>query len=795
MFKNYLKVTLRSLRRDRAYSFTNVLGLAVGFACCLLIVMYVQHERSFDQFNTKADRIFRVEFDVTGTRGSSRWKVSPVPTTALLKSQLPEIEAVVRVGPEAEPLIQKDELSFYEDYLFKSEPELFEIFDFPILSGSASGLARPNTIVISESIANKYFADSDPIGQTLSKTGKWSQALVEYEVVGVMADPPSNSHFRPNLVASAITDVTKDETDWRRILYSYVLLKEGVDSAALTQDRFAAVNEAMAVDMNAEVKTSLVPLGRIHLYGSNEADIQPQGDIRYIWIFSAIAALILLIACINYMNLATARATRRAKEVGVRKVVGAHRGQLMIQFVGEAVVQALLGVGVGLALTFLALPSFNRLMDQPLALDLTDPRLIALLGATALAIGVLAGLYPAVVMARQRSGSMLKGDAIIRSSSKLRKSLVVLQFAISAALIAFTIVIQQQLNFVQDKRLGFDADQVVVISARNTLGSNVEPFKEALQQQPGVQSVTLASGIPGHGYGISFYGANEIEQYDGEEEQEIVFDWLSVDEDFIETFKVSLLAGRNLTSELADDADRSLLINETAVRDFGWASPEVAIGRTIGSGEQAKTIVGVIRDFHMLSMKEKIRPMILGMREQTVYHVAVKLATPELPRSLAAMREVWDRFAPGQPMAYSFLDDDFAAMYRAESRLGQLFTAFAILGIFVACLGLFGLAAYTAEQRTKEIGIRKVLGASVPGLVAMLSAELIKLVLLAIVVALPLVYVLSNKWLQGFVYHVDVSWQLFAISTLIALSIAISTVAFQAIKAAIADPVSSLRYE
>jgi len=791
MLKNYLKIALRTVRHNKASAFINVLGLAVGLACCLLIVLFVQHERSYDHFHTRADRIYRVEMDVKGTQQTARWNVVPVPAAPLLKHQFPDIEQIVRIGYEDEPLIQQGENRFYEDFYYETEPAFFDIFDFTLLQGNASALARPNTIVLSESIARKYFGDDDPMGATLTKVDKWSQETTEYEVVGVLADPPVNSHFHPHLLASLATGLEQDAQNWRRIAHTYALLRDGVAPEALAA-QFTPVTDLVEETYNAPVTAVLMPLLRIHLHSIGQNDLEPQGDIRYVWIFSAIAFLILLIACINYMNLATARAAQRAKEVGVRKVVGAQRRQLVAQFIGEAVLQTTGALLLGLGLTQLLLPAFNHLMEQPLALDLGNTWVLTALAATALLVGIASGSYPAFLLSGYRPASVLKGSVQTRHRSGLRKGLVVFQFSVSVALIACTVVIQQQLHYVQHTRLGFDQEQAVIISARNALGAKAEAFKQALLQQPSVRHVSLASGVPGHHYMISFSDPEDIEAYAGTSEGSIVFDHPLVDYDYLSALGLELVAGRTFSPDFPGDAENAYLINETAARALGWADP---VGKTFTTNAGTRTVIGVVRDYHVRSMKEEIRPLRIQVHTNQVYHVAVKLSTTDLPAALAGLKATWEQFVPVHPFEYSFLDEDFAAMYRTEQRLGQLFNAFAGLAIFVACLGLFGLAAFTAEQRTKEIGIRKVLGASIVGLAALLSKDLLKLVLVAIVLAGPVAYLAMSTWLDGFAYRIEISWPIFLIAGLLALLIALLTVSYQAVKAALADPIRSLRYE
>ena len=796
MLKNYLKIAIRNLRRYKGYAFINIFGLAVGLACCLLIMLYVQDERSYDRFHEKADRIYRVEMDAPFEEATRRWSNTLLPLGPLMQEAFPEIEQVVRLSPRTKPLIRHADTRFYEDHFVYGEPSLFDVFDFELLSGNRAALARPYTVILSETMATKYFGDEEPVGQTLMVLNRQDREEQAYEVVGVMADTPHNTHFQVHFLASFATMEAKaGDRIWNRLAYTYVVLKSPHSPATLEAKLAPFEQTYVHAHMNEGTVLALMPLPRIHLYARSSNDIAPQGDIRYVYIFSAIALLILLIACINYMNLATARSARRAKEVGVRKVVGAGRRQLVAQFIGESALFTLLALVLALAFVQLVLPLFSRLMDRPISLDLNTGWMIALLAAIVLLVGVVAGSYPAFLLSAFRPVQVLKGNVRTKAWPALRKGLVIFQFIVTVALIACTVGIQRQLHYVQHTRLGFDKEQVVVIPTQDRLGDNAAAFKQEIEQHAAVEHVTLASYVPGQGgTALTFVSADKVEGHEGSDEGSfLTFDHLWVDHHFIHTLNMELVAGRGFSEAFPSDAQDALLVNETAVDAFGWQDHPIGKAITLPSGAK-KRVIGVLRDFHSQSMKHEITPMVIELKPVASY-VAVKLSPTDLPALLAFLQTTWDRFVPSLPFAYSFLDEDFEAMYRAERRLGTLFGVFAGLAVFVACLGLFGLVAFIAEERTKEIGIRKVFGATVANIVVLLSKDIARLVLLAVVIAAPVAYVAMRKWLEEFAYQIELAPATFLLAAALAFVIALLTVSYQAIRAALADPVKALRYE
>ncbi len=793
MLKNYLKIALRNVNRHRGYAFINIFGLAVGLACCLLILLFVQDELSFDRFHEKADRIYRVEMDIPAAQGTQRWDRALLPLGPLMQDAFPEIERVVRLSHRDKRLIQVDDTRFYEDAFVFAEPSFFEVFDFELLQGNPSDLARPYTVILTETMAAKYFGPDDPVGRTLEVASRWEQQAEAYEVVGVMADIPHNSHVQARFLASFATlEAKAGDRLWRHIAATYLVLKPDHRPAELMA-KFAPFEKTHIHTRFTEgTALALMPLPRIHLYAQSSDDNALQGDIRYVYLFSAIALLILLIACINYMNLATARAARRAKEVGVRKVVGAHRLQLIYQFIGDSVLFTLIALVLALAFAQLLLPLFSDLMNRPLSLDLRAGWMLAMLAAIGLVVGVVAGSYPAFLLSRFRPVQVLKGHVRTTAWPALRKGLVVFQFIVTVALIACTLIIQRQMDYVQNTRLGFEKEQVVVIATQNRLDTEAAAFKQVLEQNTAIRHVTLASHIPGYDRAFTYIAPDGIEDYEGDPATDVPFDHLWVDHDYVSTLNMEVVAGRNFSEAFPSDAAETILINETTARALGWQDP---IGKTITFPQrETKRVIGVLRDFHSESMKHSIRRMVVELKPDPTY-VAVKLSPTDLPTVLAFLETTWDRFVPSLPFEYSFLDEHFEAMYRAEQRLGMLFGVFAALAVFVACLGLFGLVAFIAEQRTKEIGVRKVCGATVSSIVVLLSKDIARLVLVAVVVAAPLAYFAMGKWLEEFAYKIDLTPAVFLWAAALAFVIALLTVSYQAIKAALADPVEALRYE
>ncbi|HMB91064.1 MAG TPA: ABC transporter permease, partial [Rhodothermales bacterium] len=790
MLRSYFTIALRNLKRHAGYASINITGLAVGLACCLFIFLFVRQELSYDRFHAQADRIARVSmtwiFDKT--------EIAVAKTTTMpgpgLQEALAEVVDYVRLQQASEAVVQVNDQSFKETGWVYADSSLFDVFSFPLIQGDTkTALNRPNTVVLTQHIAEKYFGNADPVGQTLLINTNHV-----YEVTGVMADVPANSHIQFDMVGSFASLPAAQKRAWDSSSYYTYILLSSPEALARVREAIPGLLTAYFGEDNPNTpRLHLMPLTDVYLHGIMGGEWSPEGDIRYVYIFSAIAALILLIACINYMNLATARAVDRAREVGMRKTLGAHKMQLFAQFMGEAFLTTGLGLLLAIGLVVVLMPLFNTLTGKTLMWDLRTTGLV--LAGTWLVVGLLAGSYPALVLSNFQPVKVLKGR--FRSSSSgiwLRKGLVVFQFAITTFLIASTLVIYGQLQFIQNKELGFDKERVVVLPIDQTIRPQVASFKEALASSASVQQVATASHLPIDGVAGRTYNAGST---DAERQ---LLNTIEMDDDFIDLMGLHLLSGEPvLETDLAAPGEQetpfTILLNESAAQHFGW-TPEEAVGQILySSGIGGYTRVkGVVEDFHFDSLHKPIEPLVL-VAGKNVYHLLVRTAPGDLRVTLDELEHTWKQFAAHRPFEYEFLDQEYAAVYRAEQRVGRMFTTFSLLAILVACLGLLGLAAYAVVQRTKEIGIRKVLGASPTSIVLLLSKEFVRLVVLAFIVAAPLAYFAMQHWLEDFAFRIDLSWWIFALAGGTALLIALLTVSFQSIKAALTDPIKSLRYE
>ncbi len=717
MFKNYLKISLRYLLRHKGYSIINIGGLAVGMACCMLILVFVQDELSFDRFHQKSDRIYRIA-NQTNNQYSAR---TFFPIASLMKNEFPQIETVVRLSPRSNRLVQRDNIRFYEDQFLFADSTFFEVFDFQ-LNGrdAASVLNRPYTIILTEEMALKYFEDENPIGQTLTVDNKQ-----DYEITGIAKNPPHRSHFQFNFIAS-MPPLRPGRNEWSQIAYTYVVLKEGEDPAALEQ-KFSDFKSKYFPKYFSNIYLFLQPLTDIHLYSRFTHDISPQGNIRTVYLFLVVAFLILFIAIINYMNLATARSLQRARELSMRKVVGANRTQLIRQFLSESVIFALMAVLLAGVLVELFLPGFRNVLQRDLVISygIGNWFLWALIGIVLL-VGFLSGSYPAFFLSAFLPIKVLRGSTDTRRGVQLRKGLVVFQFGISVALIVSTLVIQGQLNYLQSKNLGFNKEQVLIIKTQGKLGQQQAPLKTALIQNASIESVSMTYSAPGIPGAISFFDAIE----DVEQTSNIFLEHFQGDHDLVETLGMEIVAGRNLSEEFTTDLNDAVLINETAASEFGWKEP---IGNYLGEVKNRKYVVGVVRDFHYNSLKEKIGPVMFSLSASERF-VAMKVNTKDLDDLIPFLEKQWNAFVPSYPFQYFFLDDHF-------------------------------------------------------------SKDFVKLVIIGIVLLTPLAYYGMNSWLQNFAYRIELGPSLLIAAGGIALVIALLTVSFQAIKAAIVNPVKSLRYE
>ena len=806
MLKNYVKIALRNLLKSKGYTFINVAGLAVGLACCLLILLFVRDELGYDRHHEKADQIYRITLEALLGEQEINGPISPAPMAQALVNDYPEIVQATRLFDfSGETFVRYEDKRFVEERFFFGDSTVFDVFTFPLLRGDPeTALLEPNTVVLTESTARKYFGEDDPMGQTIRVDEQ-----DDYEVTGVMADVPENSHFHFDFLGSLGTLGNSRSPMWvSNNFRTYFILAEGHHAEDL-EAKFPAMVEKYAGPQVEEIlgitieqffasggkfAFHLQALTDIHLHSQLNYEIEPNGDITYVYAFSIIAFLILLIACINFMNLATARSAGRAKEVGVRKVLGSNRRQLTLQFLMESMLLSMIALGVALVLAVVLLPVFNTLAGKALVIDYGDGVVLAGLIGLAVLVGLLAGSYPALFLASFRIVNVLKGKGQAGlKSSRLRSGLVVFQFVISIALMIGTAMVYRQVDYVQSKHLGFEKEHVIVLERFDALGPQQQAFKEQLLQHPNVVAVAGANTLPGRTFGdTSFFTEGALP--DQIRNIRLFF----TDFDMLETLNLELIDGRFFSRDFATDST-AVILNEAAVKEFGLTVDE-AVGRRLvspGFGEEEEQyvpIIGVMKDFHFQSLHDAIRPLGLFIGRNLGY-LAVRVRPDDIPGTLATLETQWLAFAPDQPFTYSFLDSDVDALYQEDQRQGSLFGTFALWAIVIACLGLFGLAAFTAEQRTKEIGVRKVLGASVPGIVVLLSKEFTKLVVVAFIVAAPVAYFAIDRWLQGFAFRVEISGWIFLMAGLAALGVALLTVSYQSIRAALINPVDALRYE
>jgi putative ABC transport system permease protein len=800
MLRNHLVVALRRLRRERGYALINVFGLALGMAAALLLGLFVRHELSYDRYHPEADRVVRVTRAWYGDDGATTLHLARVaaPVGPLLERELPEVDEAARIwGGDA--LLSNGEDHVTVDEFYYVEPSFPDLFSVPFLHGeAATALTEPFTLVLTASAARRVFGETDAVGRVLRVDGEY-----DFTVSGVVADPPANTHFRYDVLGSFATLEAEFPpstwTNWGWNNYAtYLLLDEGANVAAVEAKLPALLDAHLDPDVRSGTALLLQRLPDIHLHSHLDAELEPNGDVRYVVLLSAVAVLLLLIACFNFINLATARAARRAQEVGVRKAIGAHRSQLAAQFLGEAFLLTLVALGAAVLLAELALPWFNDFTGQSLRLLGGDPVFLAVsLTAMLGLVGLAAGGYPALFLSRFQPAATLKG-ALPAGRSRLRTGLVVAQFAIAIGLLIGMGGVYGQLDYVQTKRLGFDDSRLVVLPTTSEMRGDYDRLRDRLRAHPLVQSVTASQRVPSDPLLDTIDGTAEV---GGRMEPFEDLPSIPVGFDFIETYGMTMAAGRTFDHTRASDSTEAFVLNETAVRQLGWNTPEEAVGQAFAlqgtnSGFARRgRVIGVVEDFHFESLHERIAPMIFYVRPEFHWQVTVKLAGTDLPEALAFLETQWAPYLADHPFEAEFVDEGFGALYEAEQRLGQVFAAFAGLAILIACLGLFGLASFVAEQRRKEIGVRKVLGASVASVMVLLSKDFARLVLVAFAVAAPLAAFGLHRWLDGFAYHGDLSVGLFLGAGGVTLAVALLAVSYQALHAATIDPVKALHHE
>ena len=793
MFRNYFKVALRSLQRNKGFAAINIIGLSIGLATCLLIVFYVADELGYDKYNTKANNIYRADMEVKFGNNANTYAAVQSGFADEAKKDFATIEQAVRLRPAYEQPagfhVKKGNSVLQETSVIYADATLFDVFTLPIIAGdAATALAQPNTVVLTESAAKKYFDATNIVGQTLVLND-----TLNFKVTGVIKDIPEQSHFSYNMFLSMETIPGSRNPNWGGGGYNtYLLLKPGASTTEISKKLSSVVMQfnAQWLGKDDHLKFTLTPLTAIHLHSNLQQELGHNGSIQYVYIFSAIGIFILLIACVNFMNLSTARSSNRAKEVGVRKVLGSPRKYLVAQFLTESIVVTFASTIIAIVIAGLLMPLFNQVSGKQLAFTAqTFAWLVPCSLVLVVVIGFMAGAYPAFFLSRFQPINVLKGKLSAGfKGGGLRSFLVVFQFGISIFLIIGTMVIYNQLHYIQTTNLGYNRNQVLIIKNTENLNNQAQTFKQQIKQLQGVEDASLSGFVPtGEASNITalFPDATLTSH------TSMLTEFWPVDENYIKTMGMQFQSGRNFSASMKTDSS-SVIINEAAAKFFGFKDP---LNKTIYRntvGVQQFKIIGVIKDFHFKSLRENITPVALYLAEDKGA-LNVKVNTANITNLMDEIKDKWKAVAPNQQFTYSFMDAEFDAAYRAEDRIGVIFIAFTALAIIIACLGLFGLAAYAAEQRTKEIGIRKVLGANVPALVGLLSKDFIKLVLIAIVIASPIAWFAMQQWLHDFAYRADMHWWLIAIAGMAAIIIAFATVSFQAIKAALINPVKSLR--
>jgi len=798
MLRNYFLIAIRNIKRQWGYSLINILGLAVGLACCMLIGIYVFHELSYDTFNEKKEKLFRVNVTYSSSGRSGKMFMTPTALLPTMKREFTEVKEGVRVFNVSQfspVIVQKENVKYQEEQFLYVDSTFFDVFSFKLTKGNPTTcLVKPNSLVITEESAAKYFAEEDPMGEVVKVDGK------DYTITGVLENLPNNSHIRFDFLASFSSLRASQSEIWFSANYAtYVEISSPEVARQLEDDITTAVNKMLGDKLgDTTIDFELMPLTDIHLKSDVPNEMQPQSDMRYIYIISVVGLLILVIACINYMNLATARSVERSREVGMRKVLGAVRKQLFYQFMGESAIITLLAMVIALIVVNISIVPFNQLTGKELSTtDVFSTPMLVGLGLVFLIVTFLAGAYPAITLSSFTPSKVLKGRFTrSKTGSLMRKVLVVLQFSISIFLIIGTLVIYKQLNFMRDKKLGYDKENVIILPTDREVNKNFETIKTELEKREDVLSVSSASESPtdiNGGYSIQIPSLLD---------QSMSVNAVTVDKSFLETMDMQLVSGRNFTNtdhilaikEKYEERKYAFIVNQELV-DKLLQDEQNILGTTASLNGREGEIVGVVEDFHFTSLHRKINPLVLFIEPAQFNKLFIRIKSQNLQKTLVGIEEQCKTIVPDRPFIFQFMDDEYAAMYRNEVRLSNVFTVFAVLAIVIACLGLFGLVSFAVEQRNKEIGVRKVLGASIPSLFFLISKDFSKLVLIAFLLAAPIGYWLMDQWLTDFEYRTSIGVLPIVVSVVSAMMVAYITVSYQSIKAALLNPAETLRTE
>ncbi|WP_420148169.1 ABC transporter permease [Spirosoma sp.] len=794
MLTNYLKIAWRNLRKDKFYSLINILGLTIGVTCGMLLLLYVTDELSYDRYHANASQIYRIVSHITEPDKVNRWSSTQPPLVKQLKQDYPFVKNYVRFFPYGRMMFRQGEKRFYEEDVYAADSTVFDVFSYKFIEGDPrTALDQPGSVVLTQKAAQKFFGSGTALGQSLQ-----TNDTTFYKVTGVLEDVPKNSHLTFNALLS-IGQNERQATGWGGFyIYSYLVLPENFDTKIL-ESKFPQINakytEPIFKRMGIKINYELQPLTRIHLYSNLEGE--SNGNIGYVYTFSAIAFFMLLLASINYMNLATARSAKRAKEVGLRKVMGSVRSRLMAQFLTESVLMTVLALGASLLLVLALLPFFNTVSGKEIQYrELLRPGFLMIALGIVVFTGFISGSYPALYLSAFEPATVLKGSFNAKGGSFFRKALVVSQFAISLTMLICTWIVYKQLNFMRNHDLGYDQDQVLTINYQGRQPrARYNALKTALLSNANIRSVATASSPTSNIGGRIIF---TVEANDGL--KEMGFKPMGIDHDYLKTMGMKLRSGRDFSSEIPADTNNSVLINQAVVERMGWKEPlgkKVILG-SLPQGNQpappTAKVVGIVKDFHQQSLYSPIEPMIMVYRPfNQVIHI--KIHPKDVEKTIAFIGQKWRETYPDRLFEYKFLDQDFESAYQTDERRGRIFTTFSVLTILIACLGLFGLATFTTEQRIKEIGVRKVLGASVANVVVLLAQDFTKLVLFSFPVAIPIAWYSMYKWLQNFPYKTDIGVWVFVTACLLTLFICWATVIYQSVKAALSNPVKSLRSE
>jgi putative ABC transport system permease protein len=803
MLRHFFQIAWRNLMKRKLYSFINFAGLTIGMGCCVLITLYVQNELSYDRYHANSDRIYRVTQTFRALQPGENpgppapqdfWVWGCAPVGPALQADFPEIEKVVRFMSPNSILLQHGDRRIQQDNLLYMDSTAFDVFSWKMLFGDPhTALIAPNSIVLTRSVAEKFFGNANPVGQTLRADNQ-----VNFLVTGVMQDVPSNSQFNFNGLISMATE-REQRSDifgfWGYVdFYSYLLLKPNANIQSLREKAAAFVKRHNPDDKGYVISFEKMTDGYLHSMAVRQPG--PTGSLTNVYLFSCIAVFIMLIACINFMNLSTARSLERAKEVGVRKVLGVRPSRLVGQFLAESILLSIFAGIVALLLASVCIPLIGQLSGKDLVVvNVFSARIVLAMVAFSMLVGIVAGIYPAWFLSEFKAITVLKGK--FNPSGKgisLRKALVVFQFTVSIVLIAGTIIVFRQLAFVNQRDLGFRKDQMLIVDFEGDgeVEQHIETIKTTISREPGVISVAASRAVPGE---FLPNAGTSIETPDGKMGQQEPFIY-EIDFDFIPTFQIPLVAGRNYSRAFQTDSAESMVVNEAAARLYGYKNPADAVGKKFEQWGRKGIIIGVVKDFNFRSLHQKVEPLTLRYGyPYNLNRIAVAVKGDNIPATIAHLKSTWDKLAPQRPFLYHFLDQSFNEQYQADQQFGKLFTFFSCLSIFIACLGLFGLSTFMAQERVKEIGIRKVLGSSQTSIVVLLSRDFIKLVIVAILISVPVCLWVMNDWLQGFAYRIRIGPAVFLESGAVALAIALATMTWQSLRAAMANPVRSLRNE